>query len=422
MVSFNANATASRVQTLIRNVTFRDTSDDPTVNHSLTVDLAGTIRSDVVTVTPANDRPVADLNGAASGNNATAAFIEQTPIAVAPAATLSDPDSANFTSLTARPTSRPDGNAVESLSLNTAAADAAGLAGLSVNYNQSNGTLTITGSASQATYQTILQGIVYNNTSEHPNTSNRTMRVTVNDGEDTSVSRDVSISVARANDAPVVDLNGGSSGTSASLAYNVGDPLTKIAPAGTVLDVDSANFSGGSLSIAFTGNGVFTDQLAIITDATVTLTGPGGSTVRINGTAIGTVSGGGNGTDLVITFSGNATPARVQALLEHVGYSNSSGSPSTLSRTVTFTLNDGDGTANGGQNTGGATATITFPSANDVFELTAGADSPVPTAADLTINGSVVTLNPADNLDGGGGTDSLVLYGSGTFDLNSLAG
>ena len=57
-----------------------------------------------------------------------------------------------------------------------------------------------------------------------------------------------------------------------------------------------------------------------------------------------------------------------------------------------------------------------------IFKLTAGADSPPSTAADLTINGSAVTLNPADNLDGGGGTDSLVLYGSGIFDLNSLAG
>ena len=176
VVSFNANATASRVQTLIRNVTFRDTSDDPAANHSLTFDLAGTNRTDVVTVTPVNDRPVVDLNGFGSGNNGATSFVEQTPIAVAPAATLSDPDSANFTSLTARLTSRPDGNAVELLSLNTAAADAAGLAGLSVNYNQSNGTLTITGWASQATYQTILQGIVYNNTSQHPNTSARTVR------------------------------------------------------------------------------------------------------------------------------------------------------------------------------------------------------------------------------------------------------
>ncbi len=58
----------------------------------------------------------------------------------------------------------------------------------------------------------------------------------------------------------------------------------------------------------------------------------------------------------------------------------------------------------------------------NVFKLTPGTDTLAPTAANLTINGNAVTLNPTDNLDGGDGTDSLVLYGAGTFDLNALAG
>ena len=56
------------------------------------------------------------------------------------------------------------------------------------------------------------------------------------------------------------------------------------------------------------------------------------------------MSGGTNGTDLVITFnSANATPARVQALLEHIGYANSSGTPSPQTREVigTVELNSG---------------------------------------------------------------------------------
>ena len=327
VVTFNSNATASRVQTLLRNLTFKDTSDNPAVTHTLSIDLAGTVRTDTVTVTPVNDRPVVDLNGAAPGRDARAAFTEQTPITIAPAARLSDPDSTNLTSLTARLKSRPDGDGVESLSLNAAAAAAA--AGLTVTYNQGNGTLTITGAASRATYETILQGIVYNNTSNQPNTSNRTVRVTVNDGEDASVAHDVRISVARANDAPVMDLNGGAPDSSATLAYTPGAPLTKIAPAGTVADVDSSNFNGGSLRVSFTQNGTATDKLAIMTDAVVTLTN-GGTTVRVNGTTVGTVSGGNGGTDLVITFTNsNSTPARVQLLLEHIGYANTSGSPSS---------------------------------------------------------------------------------------------
>ncbi|WFU25382.1 cadherin-like domain-containing protein [Bradyrhizobium sp. CB1717] len=361
VVTFSNNATDNRVQTLLRNLTFLDTSETPITSQTLTFNLAGTSRTDTLTVTPVNDLPLVDLNGPGTGNNATGSFIEQTPSVIAPAATISDPDSSNIASLTARLTMRPDGNAVESLSLNASAIAAA--AGLTVTYNQSSGTLSITGSASQATYQAILQGIQYNNSSNQPTSSNRTVEVVVGDGTDTSVTRSVTIGVAAANDAPVVDLNGGTAGSSVSLAYTIGSPLTKIAPAGTVIDVDSANFNGGSLSVKFTQNGVTTDRLGIIVDSVVTLTGNGA--VRVNGTTLGSVSGGTNGTDLVITFSNNnSTPAAVQILLEHIGYANTSGSPSTLTRELTFTLNDGDGTANSGQNIGSATATITFPTTN----------------------------------------------------------
>jgi hypothetical protein len=140
----------------------------------------------------------------------------------------------------------------------------------------------------------------------------------------------------------------------------IGNPVTKIAPIGTVIDPDSANFGGGSLRVALTQNGTATDQLKIVTDAIVTLTGAGGTTIKVNGTSIGTWSGGSNGTDLVITFNNSATPAAMQSLLDHIGYINSSASPSVLPREVTFTLNYGDGTANGGSNVGLAIATITY--------------------------------------------------------------
>jgi hypothetical protein len=55
----------------------------------------------------------------------------------------------------------------------------------------------------------------------------------------------------------------------------------------------------------------------------------------------------------------------VQALLDDIQYANNSDNPSTLARTVTYTLNDGDGIANGGTNTGTATATINVTAVND---------------------------------------------------------
>ena len=69
----------------------------------------------------------------------TTAFTEQTPVLIAPVGTLTDVDSANLTSLLVTLTARPDGNAVESLSLNAAATAAASGAGLTVSYTAGTG-------------------------------------------------------------------------------------------------------------------------------------------------------------------------------------------------------------------------------------------------------------------------------------------
>ena len=153
-----------------------------------------------VDVTALNDAPVADLNAGGAGQDVTVAFTEQTPVLIAPAGTLADVDSANLASLTATLTARPDGNAVESLSLNAAATAAAG--GLTVSYTAATGVLSITGSASVATYQTILQGIQYNNTSDAPTTSDRAVTVVANDGALPSATQTSTITVAAVNDAP----------------------------------------------------------------------------------------------------------------------------------------------------------------------------------------------------------------------------
>jgi probable HAF family extracellular repeat protein len=86
-----------------------------------------------------NDVPVTDLNGAGAGNDNTASFTEQTPVLIAPAATVTDVDSATLASLTATLTARPDGDAVESLSLNAAAAALAAANSLAVTYTAATG-------------------------------------------------------------------------------------------------------------------------------------------------------------------------------------------------------------------------------------------------------------------------------------------
>ena len=171
---WTASGALANVNTLLAGVTFT-----PSLNFNSNFTIATSVSDGVapaitgvkaMTGTPVNDAPVVDLNAGGAGNNVTTAFTEQTPVLIAPVGTLSDVDSATLSSLLVTLTARPDGNAVESLSLNAAATTAASGAGLTVSYTAATGVLSITGSATTAVYQSILQGIQYNDTSNTPTT------------------------------------------------------------------------------------------------------------------------------------------------------------------------------------------------------------------------------------------------------------
>lgn len=75
--------------------------------------------------------------------------------------------------------------------------------GITGSWNSSSGTLTLTGSATKATYEQALESVTYNNTNnDNPNTANRTISWIVNDGDLDSASVTSTISISRLNDAP----------------------------------------------------------------------------------------------------------------------------------------------------------------------------------------------------------------------------
>ena len=179
----------------------------------------------------------------------------------------------------------------------------------------------------------------------------------------------INVTVTAVNDAPAVDLNGAGGGTGVTLGYTENGAATAIAPAATVTDIDSTDLNGGSLTVHFSANGAAEDQLSILTGGGITLNG---SNVEFGGQVIGTFTGGANGSDLVISFNSSfATPAAVAALVEHIGYADNSDNPSVLPRTLTFTVDDGDG----GTSTGVATATINITAQNDAPTATIVAPS-----------------------------------------------
>jgi FG-GAP-like repeat len=73
---------------------------------------------------------------------------------------------------------------------------------LNWNYNSANGTFTITGNGSAADYQTILQSVVYSNTSDNPTSGDRTIRYIVANGS-SNVTTSTNFTVTAVDDAPV---------------------------------------------------------------------------------------------------------------------------------------------------------------------------------------------------------------------------
>ena len=71
-------------------------------------------------------------------------------------------------------------------------------------WNASTGVLTLTGSDSLANYKAALESVTYNNTSDNPNTADRTISWVVNDGDTDSSAVTSTISVAEVNDPPSI--------------------------------------------------------------------------------------------------------------------------------------------------------------------------------------------------------------------------
>ncbi|WP_207238882.1 MULTISPECIES: VCBS domain-containing protein, partial [unclassified Pseudomonas] len=287
----------------------------------------GTETSVSVTINGTNDAPVTDLNGGSPGNDATAAFTEQTSVLIAPSATITDVDSANLTSMTATLTVRPDGNTTESLSLNASATTAA--AGLTVSYTTSTGVLSITGLASKATYQTILDGILYNNSSNTPTTSDRTVNVLVSDGIDSSISHSVTIGITALNDTPVNTL---------PASYTTNEDAAFKLSGLSVADVDAG---AGNISVTLT---VGSGSLTAATAGSVSVSGSGTSSIVLTGTLA-------NINTYLATVANQPTYTPV---------ANANGTV-----TLTMLTNDGGNTGTGGALSDSDTININITALND---------------------------------------------------------
>ena len=135
--------------------------------------------------------------------DSSASFTEDGAAAVlAPNAAVADADAGDqIESATVTLTNRPDG-AAESLAVTLSGGISAG-----AGYDSGTGVLTLTGAATPAQYETVLQTVRYTNSSQAPTTAARLVTFTVNDGQADSATRTATVTVTAVNDAPAIDLD-----------------------------------------------------------------------------------------------------------------------------------------------------------------------------------------------------------------------
>lgn len=179
-----------------------------------------------LTINPVNDQPFLDLNGGSSGVNYNTTFTEDgAPVRIVSTDLfVTDVDNTTLASAQAVLTNPLDGTA-ESLAVTEGM-------GITAVYNPTTGILSLTGTASLTSYQTVLRTLTYNNTSQNPHTTDRSVNITVTDGVDDSNTATSVVTVVAVNDSPVL-VNSG--------PWPVNQGSTAPIPAGYLLVTDLDN-------------------------------------------------------------------------------------------------------------------------------------------------------------------------------------
>ncbi|MBV5302781.1 MAG: VCBS domain-containing protein, partial [Chlorobium sp.] len=413
IINLNTSADQTNVKALLNALSYRSTSDNPTLHnadtsraYSITLNdgnnnnLAGGANeapknsatlTGTVTITPTNDAPVVDLNGITSGTANSVTWTElantsHTMVTIVPSATLADVDNVNFTQMQLVVGNVLNGNSevvtiggtAFQLATNASSVD---VGSFLVSYVANTGIFTIVSDgstiATAASFQTLLQGITYNNTTDNSTNGDRTITISVTDaghtdsatvsGAATSVVATATINVDPVNDQPVITE------LLSTISYSenvINTTPTLIDIAITLTDIDSANYNGGALTVSGLDSADTVALPSSSEDASgnVKWAGTNGGNVEYyNGSAltvIGTATGGVSG-DFVVTFNSSATPAIAERVIESLTFANSSHNPTT-SRMLTLAVNDADGGP-----VQSVTTTVTIVCDNDAPTMTA---------------------------------------------------
>jgi hypothetical protein len=233
------------------------------------------------------------------------------------------------------------------------------------------GTLTLSGTDTVSDYQSVLDAVSYRSTAADPSNGgadpNRTITWSVSDGvlNSQTPGPDVNETVLHFDTPPNVDLDGSTPGTGYTTTYTTSTPPIPIVHNDLVTDPDTAN--ADSMTIVLT-NAMAGDALSIAGSL------PGGIASSIDTSVAGRIT---------LRLFNSASLADYQTALGQVRFANSSVSPNTTDRDITVVLSETDVDSN----TAHATVHVvdaTPPAKPPAPDLTTATDSGVSHTDNIT--------------------------------------
>ena len=434
----SGTASLATYQAAIQQVRFSSDSPLPNVtprNIEVTVrdDLgSGPVAIATVNVIAVNNAPVLDLNAAAAGTGSTSTFTEDgAAAAIGVGVAITDADNVNMTSAQIRLT---NAQALDVLSI--AGALPVGITSTLNTAVAGQITITLSGLASIAAYQTAIGQVRYSTTSQNPVVTPRNIEVTVNDGQANSVVAISTVNVVAVNDAPVA--------VNDTVITNLAAGASIVIPNSALLandtDVDSAVLSITALSAAtgVTGLSLATNpgSVTLVDDATPggaftytasdgALTGNGRVTLVRQGAVQAQVADNFNGAGNVRSAANNSTGTTAWATswtelddganTLQTGQIQIDGGGGNGTNQLRFVNGDGGSITRGVNLSGASSATLSF--AFDKNGIDVGEFVQVQFAADgvnfVNVTGGLITNTNNTNANGNAaGTLSLQLTGA----------
>ena len=203
---FTGASLVANYQDLLRTAEFHSTSDNPTdFNASSARTLTWSVSGGTAVTTETTTLDIVAVNDAPQATVATTASYTENgaPVVLSPAATVTDADDINLVSGEVRIVS----GAVDGDLLTVGGLQSGTFSGIDFSYDAIRHSLTFTGPAAVADYQSVLQAIAFSSTSDDPTDSGlsptRTLSWSLSDGNAISDLQTTVVSITAVNDAPV---------------------------------------------------------------------------------------------------------------------------------------------------------------------------------------------------------------------------